>query len=194
LLISDADQLFPRYIMLALPMGITGLVIAGLLSASMSSLSSGINSSCSVITVDFIERLGKRGSGQPGPGHVRTAKYVAVLVGLVVVVLSAYVGVVEGNLLEVSYKVVNVFTAPLFGLFFMALFVRRATGLGTLVGAGVGLSVAVGISFWQELTGSPGISFVWALPTSFAAQTAVGVLLSLLGIGRRYASSQGVQT
>ena len=38
--------------------------------------------------------------------------------------------ITEGNLLEIAYKVVNLLTAPLFGLFFMAMFVRWASTAG----------------------------------------------------------------
>ncbi|NLZ00615.1 MAG: sodium-coupled permease, partial [Pirellulaceae bacterium] len=112
--------------------------------------------------------------------------YVSVVVGAIVVALSAYVGVVQGNLLEVTYKVVNLITAPLFGLFFMAMFVPWAKGWATIVGAVCGMTVAITISFWKELTGTTGgISFLWAMPSSFLAQIAVGSLASLVPIGRR---------
>lgn len=183
-ILGNADRLFPQFIAVALPAGLSGLVVAGLLAAAMSSLSSGVNSSCSVITVDFIDRF--RGSKENDLDHVRLAKYVSVFVGVLVVSLSAYVGVVQGNLLEVTYKVVNLITVPLFGLFFMAMFVPWAKGWGTIVGAIFGLAVAVTINFWKELTGSSGgISFLWAMPLSFVAQTVVGSLVSLLPFGRR---------
>ncbi len=182
--LSDADRLFPQFIAVALPAGLSGLVVAGLLAAAMSSLSSGVNSSCSVITVDFIDRF-RRGKDNE-LNHVRLAKYVSVFVGAVVVILSAYVGVVQGNLLEVAYKLVNLITAPLFGLFFMAMFVRWAKGWATIVGAICGLAVVIAINFWKELTGSTeGISFLWAMPLGFVAQIGVGSLLSLLPIGRQ---------
>ena len=46
---TSADQLLPRFVVNGLPNGISGLVSAALLAAAMSSLSSGVNSSCSVI-------------------------------------------------------------------------------------------------------------------------------------------------
>lgn len=183
-LLGDADAVFPRFIASGMPMGISGLVVAGLLAAAMSSLSSGINSSCSVITVDFIDRFRRRRDGQPETDHVKLARYVSVFVGVAVVLLSLGVRMVEGNLLELAMKVVNLLTAPLFGLFFMAMFVRWATGPGTLVGAVFGLVVAVVISFWKNFTGNEGIGFLWAMPLSLLVQVAVGMLVSLV-IGRR---------
>jgi len=171
-------------------MGVSGMVVAGLLAAAMSSLSSGVNSSCSVITVDFIDRFRKATESETD--HVKLAKYVSVLVGLVVIVLSTGVGMVQGNLLEVAYKVVNLLTAPLFGLFFMAMFVRWATGPGTLVGALFGLAVVIAINYWREITGTQGISFIWAMPLSLLVQIGAGMLASLVpprgkqeGLGRK---------
>ena len=181
---SDADRLFPRFIVSGLPTGVSGLVVAGLLAAAMSSLSSGINSSGSVITVDFVDRF-RRGK-ETETDHVRLAKYTSVLVGVIVVLLSSVVGMVQGNLLEIAFKVVNLLTAPLFGLFFMALFIRWATAPGTIVGLICGLVVVTTINYWTELTGrTDGISFLWAMPLSFLAQASVGMLVSLLPFGQR---------
>ncbi|MEX2112565.1 MAG: sodium/solute symporter, partial [Pirellulales bacterium] len=130
---GNADQLFPRFIAVGLPAGVSGLIVAGLLAAAMSSLSSGLNSSCAVISVDFLERFGRRDVANSD--SVRRTRYVAWCVGVVVVLLSTAVGAVTGNLLEIAYKVTNLLVAPLFGLFFMALFVRWATSFGTMVGA-----------------------------------------------------------
>ncbi len=150
---ADADKLFPHYIVRFLPVGITGLVISGLLAAAMSSLSSGINSSCSVISVDFIERF--RSGRESDARRIRTTKVIAVLSGLVAVLLSSLMGKVTGNIMEVTVRTNHVFVAPLFGLFFMALFVPFATPLGTACGALAGCAVAVLIAYWDLITAVP---------------------------------------
>jgi SSS family solute:Na+ symporter len=188
-ILSDSDKLFPRFIAFALPVGLSGLVVAGLLAAAMSSLSSGVNSSCSVITVDFIDRFRKNKKSETD--HVRLAKYVSVFVGVAVVLLTSGVGMVQGNLLAVAFKVVNLLTAPLFGLFFMAMFVRWATGPGTLIGAAFGLAAVILVSYWEEITGSKGISFIWAMPVGFVVQTAAGMLASLLSFRARGVGGEG---
>ncbi len=52
-----ADALMPQFIVTQLPQGISGLVLAALLAAAMSSLSSGINSLAAVVMKDLVERL-----------------------------------------------------------------------------------------------------------------------------------------
>ncbi len=184
-ILDNPDTLFTRFVAVGLPTGISGLVVAGLLAAAMSSLSSGVNSSSLVITVDFLDRFAKSRRERTDRQRIRRAKVVSVGVGLAVVALSSCVGLVEGNLLEVAYKVVNLLTAPLFGLFFMAMFVRWANGPGTLVGAAVGVAVVTLINYSNELFGSQPISFIWAMPLSLTAQIVVGSVASLALGGRR---------
>jgi SSS family solute:Na+ symporter len=195
--LADADKLFPQFIIVGLPVGLSGLVVAGLLACAMSALSAGINSTCSVFTVDILDRL--RGKNQAAEaGRVGQLRYVSFFIGAVVVALSLFVNMVQGNLLEICYKVVNLLTAPLAGLFFLAMFVPWARAFGALVGAACGLVVVVAISYWKELAGVPGIdllkettglpdeiSFLWAMPLSLVVEFVVGALVSLLPIGRK---------
>jgi SSS family solute:Na+ symporter len=176
--LQNADNLFVQFIVAGLPRGVSGLVVAGLLAAAMSGLSAGVNSTSSVITVDLLERVvGRRDRS------TFTARVVSILVGVVVVAMSLLVHHVQGNLLEKCYKVVNLFTAPLFGLFFLAMFVPWANGGGALIGVACGVGVAVGINYWPELTGHTGISFLWAMPLSLAVEVIVGAVAS--GLIRR---------
>jgi solute:Na+ symporter, SSS family len=180
--VTDSDKLFPRFIIIGLPVGVSGLVVAGLLACSMSALSAGINSTCSVFVVDILDRMwSKKASGDAG--RVGQLKHVSYWIGAVVVGLSFLVNMVQGNLLEVCYKVVNLLTAPLAGLFLLAMFVPWATTIGAWGGVASGLFVAVLLSYWREITGSAGISFIWAMPLSLLVEVVVGSLISLIPIG-----------
>jgi len=183
---GNGDQLLPLYIVHGLPAGASGLVIAALLAAAMSSLSSGLNSVCSVITSDFIGRFWKR--EQTERRRVRQAKYVSFVVGVIVVLLSSLFGYIEGNLLELCYKIANLLTVPLFMMFFMALFIPWATASGTCAGTTASLLVAVVLAYQQELglgfLKEWGLSFVWMSPASFVVGAVTGMLVSLLP-GRR---------
>lgn len=174
---DSADKLLPYFILIGLPKGITGLAIAGLLAAAMSSLSSGINSSCLVISQDFIIRFRKEKISESR--QVILAKIISVGIGVAVVLLSLVVGKVKGNLLEMTYKTINLLVAPLFVPFFMALFVRRATEFGTFVGTLASLIIAVLISYSSEIFGRS-IPFLWIIPASFVGGVMVSAALSFL--------------
>ena len=155
--------------------------MAGLLAAAMSSLSSGVNSSCSVITIDFIDRFRQKKLTEAA--HVKLAKYVSVAVGAVVVGISFYVSAVPGNLLEVCYRAVNLLAAPLFILFCMAMFVPWATVFGTWVATICSIGIAVSIAFWENIFGSQGPSFLYIMPASLVVGVVVGMAASLIPIG-----------
>ncbi|MCC6492312.1 MAG: sodium/solute symporter [Pirellulales bacterium] len=169
----DADKLFGQFIVVGLPHGVTGLVIAGLLATAMSSLSSGVNSACSVISVDLIDRLAPNLTAATDP--VRRTKIISWGVGSVVVVLSTVIGQIEGNLLEVSFKAANLLVAPLFLLVFMALFMPWSTAFGALCAVAGSTATAVGVAYYEWL----GMSFIWILPASLGAGLAAGILGSL---------------
>lgn len=172
-LVDQADELLPRFVVTVLPVGLAGLVIAAMLSAAMSSLSSGMNSASAVITTDFMSRLqsvkGSRGD------RVRTARIASVVVGLIAVLLSLVVGQLASNLMELCIKVVNLLTAPLFVLFFLAMFVPWSKPRGAIAATGASVGVAVGIAFFKL----GGLQFLWTTPLSFVAGAVVGSLVSL---------------
>jgi len=175
---DNADKLFPTFIVKALPIGITGLIISALLSAAMSALSAGINSTSTVISVDLIERF--RTVPSSDRRRVGQARVLSIVVGAVVVGIGTLIGKVPGNLYEVAGKTSNLFIAPLFGLFFMALFVPFATSLGTILGTVCGLGAAVLVGYWDVITGRPPLSFQWILPCSLIVNILAGCLWSLL--------------
>jgi SSS family solute:Na+ symporter len=190
-LVDQADLLFPRFIVIGLPAGFSGLVLAGLLAASMSSLSSGINSSALSIIQDLILRFHRGAIAETA--RVKLAKIISFAIGIIIVCLSLGISNVKGNLLELTYKTINLLTAPLFVPFFMAMFIRRAKPTGTFLGTlASGLAAAL-ISFSEEIF-SLDISFLWIMPGSFVVGIAVCLVLSLLPFEKISSSSLNEST
>ena len=177
-IITNADFLFPHYIANLLPVGFAGLVVAGMFAAAMSSLDSGINSIVTVVTVDFRKRFSKHKDTEQH--SVRLARYLVMGIGIAVVLISSLMDKVPGNIVEVTNKTNGLFVGPLFGLFFMALFVPFATSFGVIMGAIYGFTAAVLIAYWDVITGQAGLSFQWIIGTALFVHIGVGSLLSLL--------------
>ena len=177
-LLADADFLFPHFIANYLPHGLAGLVIAAMFAAAMSSLDSGINSIVTVFHVDFLGRFRRRKLRKEH--SVKLARALVLGIGIAVVLLSAPVGNVPGNITEVTNKTNGLFVAPLFGLFFMCLFVPFSTPFGAIVGAVYGFSFAFLWAFWDILTGGPSLSFQWIYLFPFIVHVVVGSAASLL--------------
>jgi len=178
-LITDADFLFPHFIANHLPVGIAGIVIAALFSATMSSLSSGLNSTAAVITTDIIPWFKKT---TKDINSLKLAKWSNISVGILVLGVSTIIGYVPGNITEVTAKTNGLFISPLFNLFFMAMFIRFATPFGTIFGSIYGFSAAAIIAFWDVLTGQPGITFLWIGPASLIVSIGTSMLFSLIQV------------
>ncbi|MBN2013326.1 sodium/solute symporter [candidate division KSB1 bacterium] len=174
-LTSAADSLLPYYIVNGFPVGISGLVFSGLLAAAMSSLSSGINSSSMVVINDFIIRFKQDKLSEEL--QVKWARVISVIIGFVAILLSLVMGNVKGNLIEITFKTVNLLVAPLFVPFFMALFVKRSSERAVVIGTIASALTATCISFSSELFNSV-ISFLWIIPASFAVGALTSYLLS----------------
>ena len=142
---DNADKLFPRYIGYNLPMGVAGLVVAAMFAAAMSSIDSGVNSITAVVMTDGLDRFGLK--PKTDRGHVWIARLLAISIGSIVVVGSSYMKYIEGNIMEVTSKTVNLLTTPIFALFFFALFVKRSTPAGVWIGAFFGTVTAAAIAF-----------------------------------------------
>ncbi len=176
-LTSAADSLLPHFIVNGFPIGISGLVFSGLLAAAMSSLSSGINSSSLVVINDFIIRFKKQELSQDT--QVKWARLISVAIGLVIILLSFVMDNVSGNLIEITFKTVNLLIAPLFVPFFMAMFIKRSVENAVVIGTVISALTATFISFSNEMFGLS-ISFLWILPGSFAVGVVVSYLLSFV--------------
>ena len=181
---ENADKLFPHFIAHHLPPVVTGLVVSGLFAAAMSSIDSGVNSITAVVMSDFLERFGRKPDTHSK--HIRFARWMAVVIGLIVLGLSSAVEQVPGGFLAVTQKTVNLLTVPIFLLFFFALFVPSANTAGVWLGTVGSVAVAVMIAFcgqiWGQIPGPGGkmidpISFQWISPVALV----VGVALGLLG-------------
>ena len=90
-------------------------------AAAMSSIDSGVNSITAVVSTDLLDRFGRAPKDEKS--RVRIARWLAFGIGVSVVVGSAFIGLVEGNIMEVTNKTVNWLVPLIFCLFFIALFV-----------------------------------------------------------------------
>jgi SSS family solute:Na+ symporter len=179
---ARADALLPEFIVTQLPSGMSGLLLAALLAAAMSSLSSGINSISTVGVTDFVQRFG---SSNPGAQHLTLARILAALAGLLGIGLALLVdGLVrytKWNLVELIERVNHLFVAPLGALSLAGILLRRVGAAAALLGFFMGILASVLISFSREIFGMErGISFMWIMPVSFAVSLVVSYVCGYL--------------
>jgi solute:Na+ symporter, SSS family len=142
---ENADKVFPHFIAFHLPPGISGLVVAAMFAAAMSSIDSGVNSITAVVMSDVLDRHGHAPKSEAE--HIRLARWLAFGIGAFVVATSSFMGFVPGNITAVTGKTSNLLTTPIFCLFFFALFVPYASPRGVWVGAFFGTLTAAIVAF-----------------------------------------------
>jgi solute:Na+ symporter, SSS family len=125
---DNAQQAFPLMVANVLPVGIRGIVVAGLLAALMSSLAGAFNASATLFTIDFYGRL-HRGISQEKLVWVgRVATAVMVLIGI------CWIPVIRGGrgLYDYLQGMQAYLAPPIFVVFFLGVFYKRLNAKGCL--------------------------------------------------------------
>jgi Na+/proline symporter len=137
----DTDATFPVFIAAELPIGITGLIIAGLFAASMSTLSSGLNSVATLSSIDFYERLFKNASSKTS---LRLAYVVTILSGIIttaVAVLFTFFDI--KSMFDAMLQLTAVLGGGFAGTYALGLFTRRSNWQGALIGTTASVASAL---------------------------------------------------
>ena len=132
------DMVFPTMVAELLPVGMRGLVVGGLLSALMSSLSSLFNSCATLFTKDIYERLRPEASEKHLVRVGRIATGAVVGFGLLWIPIMK--GLAEGGagLYDYLQNVQGFLAPPIVAVFLLGLFWRRINAEGALWGLGLG--------------------------------------------------------
>jgi SSS family solute:Na+ symporter len=131
---DSAQQAFPLLVKEVLPVGVRGIVVAGLLAALMSSLAGAFNASATLFTMDFYSRFRQNVSQQRLVWIGRIATTVMVLIGL------AWIPVIRGGrgLYDYLQGVQAYLAPPIFVVFFLGVFNKRTNAAGCLAALTVG--------------------------------------------------------
>lgn len=178
-----ADRAMPQFIVQELPHGISGLIIAGLLAAAMSGISSGMNSISSVVIGDLSGRFSNIPLLQRPlvlervTGVVISGLGIALAVGITLAMRDT-----NWNLIELSGRLVNLFVGPLAVLVFGGILLKRADAFSAIVGFIVSVLTSISVGFGTSIFGSEqNISFTWIIPSSFLTGFATVFVLSRFG-------------
>jgi len=132
---ASSDEAYPTLVKMLLPVGVKGLVMVGILSALMSSLSSKFNSSAMLFTIDFYQKYVK----DKTPGHYvvvgRIATAVIVVLGILWIPVMRSLGKV---LYEYLQDVQSLIAPGIAAVFLLGILSKRVTGPAGLWGLIVG--------------------------------------------------------
>ncbi len=133
----SGDRVLPFYIIHQLPNGVSGLLIAALFAAAMSSVDSGLNSITTVLINDILGPLSPRHAERWS--SVRRARILNVGIGIVATAVAVLFFRNIKGILDMFLTYIGLFNAPILALFLLGILTRRAHVRGWLAGTAVSI-------------------------------------------------------
>ena len=146
--LEQVDRIFPIFIVEQMPAGLSGLIIAAIFAAAMSTLSSSLNSlSCSSIN-DFYKVYLVKGASEDH--YLRASRALTLFWGVVLIGISLLARN-WGEVLEVGLTISSITMGSILGIFLLGLRRRRVGEGAALVAMGSGLMVVLALHLLSDV-------------------------------------------
>lgn len=147
------DTILPWFVATQFPVGLAGLVIAGLFAATMSSVDSSINSVATCLVTDFDRKL--RPNADDG-SRLRLARALTIIVGILATLSANAISLMDAkSLWSLILKVAGLFGSSLTGTLLLGMCTRRANAGGVAVGIITSIVVLVIVQRLNEILEEP---------------------------------------
>jgi len=138
------DKIMPYFMVTKIPAGLVGIIVAAILSAAMSTISSGMNSSATVFTIDIYKRYFKTKLNEKNTLN-------ALHIGTV---LFGFAGMVAGiamigvkSILDLWWQFSGIFAAGMLGLFLLGIISRQTRNHEAIIASIIGVLVIIWLTF-----------------------------------------------
>jgi len=178
---ADSDRIFPFFVASELPGGVAGLILAALLAATMSSMTSGINALSGAIQMDLLPGFLK---GHSKAQRLRFARRLSFGIGLAATAATGLVAQL-GQIFDITQRLLGVFLGPIAVCFIFSILplriAPRFVAAGLIGGCFCGMISAVSPHIQAAWPAFPIIGSMWTAPVAVLAS----LLLTLPGIRGR---------
>lgn len=130
-----ADYVFPFFIVNELPVGLTGLLIASIFAAGMSTIATSVTSSSTIILTDYYQRFRKHAGNRE---RMLVLKLSSVGVG-VAGILVAFAFMSVQSALDAWWALASIFSGGMLGLFLLGYISRKARNFDAVLGVVCGV-------------------------------------------------------
>lgn len=145
------DQILPLFIANEVPVGIAGLIVAGIFAAAQSTISTSMNSTATAVVSDFLRPLDAMKTER---GYLNAARTITFTFGVIGTMLGLlFIDPSNRSLFDSFIKVIGLFMGVLGGLFALGVLTRRASPWGSLLGALAGAAVMGLLPVCSEING-----------------------------------------
>lgn len=179
----NTSAIVPYFVVHALPIGVAGIVIAAILAAAQSTISSSLNSISACATVDVYERFLSKGR----PASVLFARTLILVAGVFSMAAAMYLVVTNrSETWDLFLDITGLFGVPLAAIFFLGVLTMRSNYLGVAGGIVCGV-IAAALVRQLEIS-----AFVTSI-TAFTVTVIAGYLISLLIGSRRGGTTHNIR-
>lgn len=143
--INEADKIFPYFIVNQLPAGLTGLLIASVFAAGMSTVSTSVNSTATIILSDYYKKF-----INPNPTKkqsMMTLYSSSIFMGILGVSVAVAMISVK-SALDAWWGLASIFSGGMLGLFLLGFFSHKAKNFEAVIGVVIGVIVIL----WMSLS------------------------------------------
>lgn len=162
---SVKDSVFPYFIVHALPVGVKGLLVAAIIAAAMSTVSSTLNSGATVIMEDWFRRYVRKDASDGA--CVAVLRGATVFLGLASIGIALLVIGVE-SALSTWWLLQGVLSGGMLGLFLLGCASKRVTSVQAAVATVLGIIAVAWTVFFQK-TFHPNLSIVFGTVLLFVS-------------------------
>jgi SSS family transporter len=145
---NDTNYIFLSFVTRFLPVGLVGLILAAILSASMASSAAELNALASVTVIDIYKRLGRRNA--PERHYLRVSKLATVFWGLYAIAFAQFANHL-GSLIEAVNIMGSLFYGTILGIFLIAFYFKKIRGNATFVAAIIAELTVLACYFFTEI-------------------------------------------
>ena len=130
------DKILPFFMVTKIPVGLVGLIVSAILSAAMSTISSGMNASATVFSEDIFKRYFKRSANEKKTMRIL---HVSTIIFGLTGMLAGIAMIGSKSILDIWWQLSGIFAAGMLGLFLLGIISRQTHNheaiIATLVGA-----------------------------------------------------------
>lgn len=173
--IPNGDAVFPYLVTNVLPVGLVGLVLAGLISAIMSSVDSALNSSSTLVVIDFIK------PNKPELTDTDTARYGRITTVVLMVIAALWAPQIANfdGLWDYLQQMFSIVVPPIAVIFMVGVFYKRGNGDGSFWTLLIGTAGGV-VLFLLNENGLSDLHYTMNVGIMVAVSTLVFIVVSLM--------------
>lgn len=138
------DKVLPHFMVTKVPHGLLGLIIAAILSAAMSTISSGMNSSATVFLKDIYQRYIDK---DISPKKELRVLYLSTAVMGALAIVTGIIMIGVKSILDLWWQLAGIFAGGMLGLFLLGMISRSAGNFVAKLATTIGILVIVWMTF-----------------------------------------------